>query len=112
MTQISAQEARPGATITDTVVVSGLGVLTATVQAELWGPYATREAMTCTGTPAWSGSFTANGDGTYTTEPVALAVAGYYTYREAIAATPANAGGRDGLRRGRRDGRSSRRSPP
>ena len=88
-TQVSAQEAQPGATITDSVLVGGLGVLTATVQVELWGPYATREAMTCTGTPYATGTFTANGDGTYTTAPVVLDAAGYYTYRESIVATAA-----------------------
>ena len=88
-TQVSAQEAQPGATITDSVLVGGLGVLTATVQVELWGPYATREAMTCTGTPYATSTFTANGDGTYTTAPVVLDAAGYYTYRESIVATAA-----------------------
>ena len=29
---------------------------------ELWGPYPTPEAMTCTGTPYWTGSFVANGE--------------------------------------------------
>ena len=44
-TQISAQETTPGAQITDSVVVTGLGKLTATVNVELWGPYPTREAI-------------------------------------------------------------------
>lgn len=86
-TQISAQQTAPGAQITDTAVVTGLGALQATVNVELWGPYPSAEAMTCTGTPYWTGSFTANGDGTYTTAPVTLDRAGYYTYRESIAAT-------------------------
>ena len=50
-TQISAQETTPGASITDTVVVTGLGKLGATVNVELWGPFPTREAITCEGTP-------------------------------------------------------------
>ena len=88
-TQISDQATAPGAQITDTAVVTGLGVLQATVNVELWGPYPSREAMTCTGTPFWTGSFVANGDGTYTTPPVTLDRAGYYTYRESIPATEA-----------------------
>ena len=68
-------------------MVTGLGALQATVNVELWGPYPTPEAMTCTGTPYWTGSIAANGDGTYTTPPVTLDLAGYYTYRESIAAT-------------------------
>lgn len=88
-TQISDQATVPGDTVTDDVFVSGLGVLRATVNAELWGPYPTAEAMTCEGTPYWSGTVTANGDGTYTTAPVKLDRAGYYTYRESIAATEA-----------------------
>jgi hypothetical protein len=89
VTQISAQETAPGSSVTDSVAVSGLGRLSATVNAELWGPYATREEITCEGTPFWSGTFTATGDGTYTTEPVTLTKAGYYTYRESIAASEA-----------------------
>ena len=86
-TQISAQETAPGAAITDSVVVTGLGKLAATVNVELWGPYPTREAIRCEGTPFWTGTFPATGDGTYTTAPVTLPQAGYYTYRESIAAT-------------------------
>lgn len=92
VTQISAQETAPGAQVTDSVVVSGLGALHATVVAELWGPYPTREAMTCQGEPVWRGTFTATGDGTYQTEAVTIPAAGYYTYREAIAETPAFGG--------------------
>lgn len=88
-TQINKQATAPGDTVTDAAVVSGLGALRATVTAELWGPYPTEAAMTCEGTPYWSGTFTANGDGTYTTDPVKVDRAGYYTYREHIAATEA-----------------------
>jgi Sortase domain len=89
-TQISSQRTAPGAQITDTAVVTGLGVLQATVNVELWGPYDTPQAMTCTGTPLWTGSIAANGDGSYVTPPVTLSRAGYYTYRESIAATEGN----------------------
>src|SRR5579859_1959826 len=88
-TQVSSQQTAPVATITDKVVVTGLGVLTADVTVELWGPYATRGAMNCTGTPFWKATLTAKGDGTYTTTPVKLRDAGYYTYRESIVDTPA-----------------------
>ncbi len=71
-TQISAQETAPGAQITDSVVVTGLGKLGATVNVELWGPFPTREAIRCEGTPFWTGTFPAAGDGTYTTAPVTL----------------------------------------
>ncbi|HEY6887403.1 MAG TPA: sortase [Solirubrobacter sp.] len=88
-TQVSAQATAPGAQITDSAVVSGLGKLSATVAVELWGPFPTRDAIKCEGTPFWTGSFPANGDGTYTTAAVTLPAAGYYTYREGIAATEA-----------------------
>ncbi len=67
-TQISAQESTPGSEITDTAVVSGLGRLTATVQVELWGPYASPADITCQGEPFWTGTFEAAGDGSYVTE--------------------------------------------
>ena len=91
-TQISAQESTPGSEITDTAVVSGLGRLTATVQVELWGPYASPAEITCQGEPFWTGTFEAEGDGSYVTAPVKLGAAGYYTYRESIVATDAYAG--------------------
>ena len=83
-TQISAQQTAPGAQVTDTAVVSGLGALSAQVNVELWGPYASLGEIRCEGEPFWKGTFTANGDGSYTTEPVTLTKAGYYTYRESI----------------------------
>jgi hypothetical protein len=91
VTRVSAQQTQPGATITDTATVTGLGTLTATVRAELWGPFAARSAIACSGTPYWSGTFLAKGDGTYTTAPVHLDRAGYYVYQESITEGPANA---------------------
>ncbi|MEA2190774.1 MAG: hypothetical protein QOI73_895 [Solirubrobacteraceae bacterium] len=86
-TQISEQVAYPGAKLTDAVAVSGLFGESATVAASLYGPYPTPEAMTCAGTPLWTGSFVATADGTTITEPVTLTAPGYYTYRESIAAS-------------------------
>lgn len=88
-TLVSTPQTAPGAQITDEVRITGLGALAATVNVELWGPYPTREAISCVGTPYWTGTFPANGDGTYTTAPVTLDQAGYYTYRESILATEA-----------------------
>jgi hypothetical protein len=88
-TQVSAQRTRPGATITDKVVVSGVGALALPVQVELFGPFQTRAAIICSGTPYWRGSLVVRGDGTYVTAPVRIDKAGYYTYRESIAANDA-----------------------
>ena len=89
-TQVSAQETKPGATITDQVVVTGLGVVTAQIQVELWGPFETPGAIVCSGTPASTTTLTANGDGTYTSAPVRIDRAGYYTFRESLAGSAAN----------------------
>jgi hypothetical protein len=91
-TQVSAQETVPGQSISDTVKVTGLGGASVTVQVELWGPYASRGEITCTGKPYWTGSFVAAGDSTTTTTPVRLDRSGYYTYRESIAAKPPSPG--------------------
>jgi hypothetical protein len=85
-TQVSAQTTTPGATISDRVTVSGLGGASVPLPAELWGPFARREEIKCTGTPYWHGSFVAKGDSTTTTQPVRIERAGYYSYRESIAA--------------------------
>ena len=91
-TQVSAQLTAPGAQITDAVSVTGLGGSSVPVRVELWGPFASRGAISCSGTPYWQGSFVAHGDGTTTTAPVRLERAGYYTYRESIAEQPSVAG--------------------
>ena len=92
VTQISASQTAPGAQITDTVIVTGLGKVGATVNVELWGPYAAPEDIACQGTPVWTGQLPVPGDGTYTTAPVTLPAAGYYTYRESIAESESIAG--------------------
>jgi len=88
-TQVSAQETAPGASITDSVVVTGLGALAATVNVELWGPFATRQEIRCEGTPFATAAMPVPGDGTFMTAPVTLTKAGYYTYRESIVGTDA-----------------------
>ncbi len=89
-TRISDQTTRPGASITDKVIVSGLGALAVTVKVSLFGPFASESGISCTGKPYWRGTFSARGDGTYTTQPVVVDRAGYYTYTEAIAGSSAN----------------------
>ena len=88
-TQVSAQKTNPGAQITDKVLVTGLGGLSGTVQVELFGPFATSGGIGCAGTPVWTGSIDVKGDGVYTTDTIVLEHAGYYTFRESLAATPA-----------------------
>jgi hypothetical protein len=91
-TEISAQEVTPGAQIHDNVKLTGLGGLSVRVQVELWGPFDTRDEIACSGTPYWTGSFVAQGDGTYPTAPVRVDRAGYYSFRERIAPGPSNVG--------------------
>jgi Sortase domain len=87
-TRVSAQRTAPGATLTDRAVVTGIGEMKVKVDVELWGPYASRAAISCVGSPRWRGSFLANGNGTYETAPVRIDRAGYYTFTESIAARP------------------------
>ncbi len=91
-TRISDQTTRPGARITDKVIVEGLGAIAVTVKVALFGPFASKSAIRCTGQPYWRGTFSARGDGTYTTQPVEIDRVGYYTYRETIAGSVANNG--------------------
>ncbi len=85
-TIVSSQHVQPGARIFDRVRVEGLAGQAATVQAALYGPFATREQIRCDTTPIWSGTLAVEGDGEYNTDPVALPDPGFYTYREWIAA--------------------------
>src|SRR5205823_5409530 len=65
--------------------------VTVQVLAALFGPFPTRTAIHCSGTPYWSGSFPATGSGTFGTGPVKLEQPGYYAFRETIPAGSTNA---------------------
>ena len=86
-TAISAQTTAPGSALTDTIHVTGLGQRAATIEASLYGPFASRDAIKCDGTPVWSGTVAATGDGDYVTDAFTVPAPGYYTYHEAIAAS-------------------------
>ncbi len=91
-TAVDAQEVVPGQSIHDRVTLTGLGALHVRVQVELWGPFTTHAEIACTGTPYWTGSFVAEGDGTYPTTTVRVDRVGYYSFRERIAPGPSNIG--------------------
>ncbi|MEZ5080481.1 MAG: class F sortase [Thermoleophilia bacterium] len=86
-TLASAEVVKPGSTILDRVRVKGLGRTKATVDLELFGPFATKAAMRCTGTPYWRGQFEVNGDGTHRSPRVKVDRAGFYTFREKLVGT-------------------------
>jgi hypothetical protein len=87
-TRASAQETAPGGSISDTITVAGIGRSTVTVKATLWGPFASRKAIACTGSPHWTGTVVAHGNGSLATPPVRLDRAGYYAFQETISAGP------------------------
>jgi hypothetical protein len=83
-TLVSAEVVFPGSSISDRVEVLGLRTSTARIEVELFGPFATRAAISCSGAPYWRGTVVAHGDGVVRTPSVRLAKAGFYTYRERI----------------------------
>jgi len=68
--------------------VTGLGKTAAAIDVQLFGPFATRAAVRCSGKPAWSGRVYAQGDGEVRSPAVRLQKVGFYTFRETLAATP------------------------
>ena len=108
---LRSRSTSPGAKLTDTVRVTGLGGQAATIQAALYGPVpgarGDQRARTRRSGPARSRS---PGDGEYVTEPVTLDTPGYYTYRESIAESETIAGGPDRVRGGRGDDDRARRA--
>jgi hypothetical protein len=84
-TLVSSEVVVPGSTISDRIRVRGLGRTEAAIDVELFGPFASREAIRCAGTPVWRGRVVAHGDGVLRSPPVRIARAGFYTYRERIA---------------------------
>lgn len=87
-THASAQATAPGGTINDTVTVGGIGRSAVSIRVELWGPFVSRGAIRCTGTPYWSGTVAARGNGSFPTPQVTLERAGYYAFQETISAGP------------------------
>jgi hypothetical protein len=88
VTRASVAETRPGSQISDSLTVTGTGALTLTVTVELFGPFATRADIGCTGAAISTQTVTTKGDGSYSTRPVTLDKAGYYTFRETVAGSP------------------------
>jgi hypothetical protein len=86
---VSSDVIAPGSRLSDHVRVSGLGRTPATVAVELFGPFASRDAIGCSATPYWSGSVKVDGDGTFESPPVALSRVGLYAFRERIVGTAA-----------------------
>jgi hypothetical protein len=88
VTRASVAETAPGSQIHDSLMVTGTGALALTVNVELFGPFATKSGIGCTGTPVSTDTVATKGDGTYTTKSVTLAKVGYYTFRESIGGSP------------------------
>ena len=91
-TAVSDDVVRPGAGLSDEIQVSGLGQTEAAVQVALYGPFATKAAIKCTGKPYSQTVVTANGDGSFRSPPVRIAQAGFYTFHETLVARPNVAG--------------------
>jgi hypothetical protein len=87
-TVVSNAVVGPGSSISDTVKVSGLGETPATIEVRLFGPFASRAAIDCGGTPVYKGKVDVAGDGEAHSEKVKLERAGFYTFRERIVGSP------------------------
>ncbi len=59
---------------------------TANVEVRLYGPFATREAIVCTGTPISTNTYAA-GPGESRTPPTTLTAPGYYGYQLTVPST-------------------------
>jgi LPXTG-site transpeptidase (sortase) family protein len=91
-TLVSSDVVRPGSGLSDHVKVSGLGESEAAVQVALYGPFASKAAIRCTGKPHSQTVITAQGDGDFLSPPVRIAQAGFYAFHETLVARPNVAG--------------------
>jgi hypothetical protein len=87
-TVVSAPVVRPGSSIFDRIRVEGLGRTSARVRVELFGPFASRDAIECRGRPRWTRTIAVSGDGVVRSPAVRLTKAGFYTYRERVVGAP------------------------
>jgi Sortase domain len=88
---VSHQIVRAGGTIFDRVRVAGLAGRTASVEVELFGPFPSRSAITCTGSPYWQRRMDVTA-AEFSTPPVQVAKAGFYTYRQRLVGPASLAG--------------------
>jgi hypothetical protein len=88
-TLVSAQGVLPGAVIFERIRVSGLGKTVAAIDVQLYGPFASRAAIACTGSPVWRGRVLANGDGRLRSPGVRVARVASYTFRERLVGSEA-----------------------
>jgi len=80
---VSSQIVRAGGTIFDRIRVAGLAGRNASIEVELFGPFSSRSAITCTGTPYWRRRMTVTA-AEFRTLPVQVVKAGFYTYRQRL----------------------------
>jgi hypothetical protein len=82
----SSDVVRKGSPVFDRITLHGLTGSPVSVGIDLFGPFATRSTIACTGTPAWSGSVTATNDRVIRSPAIALDRVGFYAFRERTAA--------------------------
>jgi hypothetical protein len=88
---VSSQIVRAGGTIFDRVRVVGLAGSRASIEVGLFGPFRSRGAITCTGSPYWRRRMNATA-AEIRTPPVHVTRAGFYTYRQRLVGPAAIAG--------------------
>jgi hypothetical protein len=79
---VSRRIVRPGSRIFDRIRVWGLGASAARLEVELFGPFASRANISCSGKPYWSGRITVQSPRETRSPLIEVAKAGFYTYRE------------------------------
>lgn len=77
----SDEVVRPGEEIHDRIMTRGIR---GPVRVELFGPFATRGAIRCTGTPYWTARVTVNADGEIPSPTALVRKAGFYGFRERV----------------------------
>jgi hypothetical protein len=87
-TLASAEVVLPGGTLSDRIRVTGLGGTPAKIDVDLFGPFASRAAVHCSGQAFWHGQVAAPGDGVLHSPAVRVEKVGFYTFRERVVGAP------------------------
>jgi hypothetical protein len=88
---VSSQIVRAGGTIFDRIRVPGLAGSTASIEVELFGPFPSRGAIGCAGSPYWRRRMSAT-VAEIRTPPVHVTRAGFYAYRQRLVGPASVAG--------------------
>jgi Sortase domain len=91
-TLVSTRIVKPGESVFDRIRIAGLGRRAASIEVELFGPFATSASIACTGRPYWRQRLAASDVREIRTPRASVTKAGFYVYHVRLVSPRSSAG--------------------